>query len=73
MLRPYLKIWEWECIFGRAMKTISSLGVRSPWIHALEQLNAKGTFDWDIKTYRNKLENVHMVQALRQRTRKRAL
>ena len=31
MLRPYLKIWEWEWIFGRAVKTVSSLGVRSPW------------------------------------------
>ena len=30
MLRPYLKIWEWEWIFGRAGKAISSLGVRSP-------------------------------------------
>ena len=30
MLRPYLKIWEWEGIFGRAVKAISSLGVRSP-------------------------------------------
>ena len=29
MLRPYLKIWDW--IFSRALKTISSLGVRSPW------------------------------------------
>ena len=32
MLRPYLKIWEWELIFGRAVKAISSPGVRSPWI-----------------------------------------
>ena len=31
MLRPYLKIWEWEWIFGRAVKAISSLGVRRPW------------------------------------------
>ena len=31
MVRPYLKIWEWELIFGRAVKAISSLGVRSPW------------------------------------------
>ena len=28
MLRPYLKIWEWELILGRA--AISSPGVRSP-------------------------------------------
>ena len=32
MLRPYLKIWEWEWIFGRAVKATSSLGVRSPWV-----------------------------------------
>ena len=31
MLRPYLKIWEWEWIFGRAVKTIASLGVRKVW------------------------------------------
>ena len=30
MLRPYLKIWDWDLIFDRAVKTISSLGVRSP-------------------------------------------
>ena len=30
MLRPYLKIWEREWIFGRAVKAISSPGVRSP-------------------------------------------
>ena len=28
---PYLKIWDWNWIFGRAVKTISSMGVRSPW------------------------------------------
>ena len=32
MLPPYLKIWEWEWIFGCAVKAISSLGVRSPWL-----------------------------------------
>jgi hypothetical protein len=31
ILRPYLKIWDWDLIFGRAVKVISSLGVRSPW------------------------------------------
>ena len=30
MLRPYLKMWEWELIFGLAVKAISSPGVRSP-------------------------------------------
>ena len=34
MLRPYLKIWEWEWIFVRAVKAISSPGVRSPWFDA---------------------------------------
>jgi hypothetical protein len=32
MLQPYLKIWEWEWIFERAVKTISSPGVRSLWV-----------------------------------------
>ena len=32
MLRPYLKIWNWDWIFGRVVKAISSLGVRSPWL-----------------------------------------
>ena len=31
MLRPYLKIWEWELIFGCAVKLISSPCVNSPW------------------------------------------
>jgi hypothetical protein len=31
MLWPYLKIWDWDWIFGRAVKAVSSLGVRSPW------------------------------------------
>ena len=31
MLPPYLKIYNWELIFGRAVKSISSPGVRSPW------------------------------------------
>jgi len=30
MLRPYLKIWDWDWIFGRGVKAIFSLGVRSP-------------------------------------------
>ena len=29
MLQPYLKIWDWDLIFGRAVKAISSPGVRS--------------------------------------------
>ena len=43
MLWPYLKIWEWELIFGRAVKAISSPGVRSPWVGLwLECCTAKG-------------------------------
>ena len=30
MLWSYLKIWEWELIFGHAVKAISSPGVHSP-------------------------------------------
>ena len=36
MLWPYLRIWDWDWIFGRAVKAISSLGVRSPWTSALQ-------------------------------------
>ena len=32
MLRLYLKFLEWELIFGRAVKAIFSLGVRSPYL-----------------------------------------
>ena len=30
MLWPYLKIWDWDLIFGRTVKAFSSLGIRSP-------------------------------------------
>jgi hypothetical protein len=30
ILWPYLKVWEWEWIFGRAVKAIFLLGVRIP-------------------------------------------
>ena len=32
---PYLKIWDWDLIFGCAVKAISSQGVHSPWIVTL--------------------------------------
>ena len=36
MLQLYLKIWECDWILGRAVKAISSLGVRSPWSQQLQ-------------------------------------
>ena len=30
MLWPYLRIWDWDWIFGRAVKAFFSPGVRSP-------------------------------------------
>ena len=30
MLWPYLKIWDWDLIFGRAVKAVSLSGVHSP-------------------------------------------
>ena len=52
MLRPYLKIWEWELIFGCAVKVISSPGVCSPWVtvcqitaYQLRNLKIKSQFD----------------------------
>ena len=32
MLRPYQKIGDWDLIFRRAVKAVSSPGVHSPWI-----------------------------------------
>ena len=46
MLWPYLKIWEWELIFGRAVKAISSLVVRSPWHTTFESLVANSGIDF---------------------------
>ena len=34
MLWPYLNIWDWDWLFGRAVKAISSPGVRSPCLDA---------------------------------------
>ena len=34
MLRPYLKIWDWDWIFGSAVKAVSFLDIRSPWLSA---------------------------------------
>ena len=34
MLWPYLRIWDWDLNFGRAVKAISSPGVRSPWSYS---------------------------------------
>ena len=51
MLRPYLKIWDWDWIFGRAVKAISSLGVRSPWLQVYGRFYVKtknSTFDFNI-------------------------
>ena len=39
MLWPYLKIWEWEWIFGRSVKAISSLGVCTPCFLVLQRQN----------------------------------
>ena len=43
MLPPYLKIWDWDWIFGRAVKAISSLGVRSPCIQ-IKNASSKNVF-----------------------------
>ena len=37
MLRPYLKIWDWDWIFSRAVRVISSLCIRSPWFWPSKQ------------------------------------
>ena len=33
MLQPYLKIWDRDLIYGRAVKAVSLPGVRCPWRH----------------------------------------
>ena len=35
MHQPYLNIWEWELIFSRAVKVISSPGICSPWVRLI--------------------------------------
>ena len=45
ILWPYLKIWDCDWIFGRAVKAISSLGIRSPWLqHGLRTPREKMAF-----------------------------
>ena len=48
MLLPYLKILEWEWIFGHPVKAVSSLGVRSPWLNGLHKVLRRviGTLLW---------------------------
>ena len=51
MLLPCLKIWEWELIFGRAVKTISSPSVRSP----CPYLYLLGALSWHLFVLRLRL------------------
>ena len=51
MLRPYLKIWEWEWIFGCAVKAISSLGVCIPWYSGCGLSKGATVFDETIEKY----------------------
>ena len=39
MLRPYLKIWDWDLILGRVVKVILTPGVCSPWIEQKTLIN----------------------------------
>ena len=57
MLWPYLKTWEWEWIFGRAVKAISSLGVRSPWVPRFSNRHCKVQVFW--KGYKNLKKTDH--------------
>ena len=50
MLRPYLNIWEWELIFGRSVKAISSSGIRSPWLQVKFIYSEKATNFCEIST-----------------------
>ena len=35
MLWPYLLIWDWDLIFGLAVRMISSQGIRCPWLKTI--------------------------------------
>ena len=39
--QPYLKIWDWDWIFSRAVKSISSLGICSLWHHDLTRFDLR--------------------------------
>ena len=45
MFWPYLKIWDWELIFSRAVKAISSPGVRSPCLWLCNQADEHNLFN----------------------------
>ena len=47
MLRPYLKIWDWDWIFGHVVKTISSLGIHSPCQGGSELRCVKSKWSWN--------------------------
>ena len=46
MLWPYLRIWDWDWIFGRAVKTFFSPGVRSPSVREKEKRKALDEKVW---------------------------
>ena len=76
ILRPYLKIWEWELIFGRVVKVIPSPGVRSPWSRLLENdcavcTRPKGQLisEWlfDVLNFPKNNEKIWWISALESR------
>ena len=52
MLPPYLRIWDWDWIFGRAVKAIFSPGVRSPCttVTYVRCLQGFSFFPWKLST-----------------------
>ena len=64
MLRPYLKIWEWEWIFGRAVKAISSMGVRSPWVKVRRFWPLALMPQWDWCHFEVALEFIYILRSL---------
>jgi hypothetical protein len=60
----YLKIWDWDWIFGRAV-TIFSLGVRSPCSFHITWLGQKNSKpDFLIEWSSNKIKNILSIQKL---------
>ena len=61
MLRPYLKIWEWEWIFGCSVKAISCPGVSSPCFVRIQYLFPLLQTNKQTNTILNLLQNPQLL------------
>ena len=68
MLLRYLKIWEWELIFGRAVKAIFAPGVRCPWYLCTSEIFGPATL-WFMEHTRLLKDFLDTYVAVRSRAR----